>query len=151
MADSIPVITACSYNLFHCPFFSMEYGTTPAAERAANPASDYLKALPRSLRSFDQVVRYPPNQVYIGNLSPKALPPLPWFKEAAPAPSSGKFGSILDEKTLYALMKFADAFNLVVLEQSFVREAGELLEQDVAFTGVDLSKVKAGIEPGAVE
>ena len=52
MAERAPVITACSYSLFHCPSLAMEYGTTPAAERATNPGSAFLAALPGSLRSF---------------------------------------------------------------------------------------------------
>ncbi|MFZ4615689.1 MAG: hypothetical protein ACOYM2_05735 [Rectinemataceae bacterium] len=52
MAERNAVITACSYGLFHAPYFSQEHGTTPEAERSANPGSEFLMALPRSMRSF---------------------------------------------------------------------------------------------------
>ena len=77
MADALPVLTACSYGLFHAPFFTVEHGTTPACERVANPDSSFLKCLPGSLRSFQHVLAYPPNQVFIGNVDPLRMPPRP--------------------------------------------------------------------------
>jgi hypothetical protein len=128
--ESRPVVTACAYSLFHCPSFAVEHGTTPAGERAAHPDSPFLAALPRSLRGFAEVAGYPPNQAFIGNLDPRHLPPRPWTgpgagsrpaaaagAPAAPAPIDGPFGRILEERAFYALLKFADTFDLVQLEK----------------------------------
>jgi glycine/sarcosine/betaine reductase complex component C subunit beta len=122
LADTYPVVTACSYALFHAPFFAMEHGTTPASERAANPESQFLAALPHSFRSFAQVCGYPPNQAFIGNVSPRKLPQRPWHTvpgAAAPDAARGSMGRIVGETTLYALMKLCDSFDLVALETGF--------------------------------
>jgi betaine reductase len=147
-----PVVSACSYSLFHCPFFTVEHGTTPASERATNPGSEFLTALPRSLRSFDQVVAYPPNQAFIGNISPRSLPPRPWHtatraRDSAPR---GAFGAIVGEKTLYALMKLSDTFDLVALETGFHEEALALFQSDDALAGADLTKLKDSLDAEAL-
>ena len=52
-----------------------------------------------SLRTFDDAVAYPPNQVFIGNLRPEDLwdRPRPWWKQpvddASPEGSSGDIGT----------------------------------------------------------
>jgi hypothetical protein len=164
LADTYPIVTACSYSLFHCPFFTVEHGTTPASERVANPGSEFLKALPRSLRSFDQVVAYPPNQVFIGNVSPRNLPPRPWHTTAAAqadarstapeanarstapeANARGAFGAIVGEKTLYALMKLSDTFDLVALETGFRDEALAIFKADDALADIDPAKLKGSL------
>jgi hypothetical protein len=161
VAERAPVVTACSYSLFHCPFFAMEYGTTPAGERAANPGSAFLAALPRSLRSFAEVAGYPPNQAFIGNVDPRHLPARPWQRLAAAQPHGaraagtgpveGPFGRILDERTLYALIRFADTFDLVLLGKEFRDEAVKRLEADPAMKGADLSRFKSAAEPAELE
>ncbi len=150
MAETLPVITACSYSLFHCPHFAVEHGTTPGGERAANPGSRFLEALPRSLRSFAEVVAYPPNQAFIGNLDPRQLPARPWTPAAGAAPVDGRFGRMIDEKGFYALLKFADTFDLVQLEKGFRDEAARILEADPAMKGADLSRFKSALEADGV-
>ena len=147
MSDSFAVVTACSYNLFHAPYFAMEHGTTTATERQANPDSAFLKALPGRLRSFAEVSSYAPNQVFIGNLDPRDLPPRPWHSlHAAEARSEGLFGRILDEKKFYALVKFADIFDLVLVTNEFRDEALALLQADDALRGADLSRFKSAAD-----
>jgi betaine reductase len=152
LAEHSPVVTACSYELFHCPFFTVEHGTTPASERAANPGSDFLRALTASLRTFDQVVAYPPNQAFVGNLDPKELPARPWqVSGAAPQASKiGRFGRIVAEKDFYALIKLSDTFDLVALETSFCGEALASLQTDDAMAGADLSKFKDSLDATAL-
>jgi hypothetical protein len=162
VAERAPVVTACSYALFHVPFFATEHGTTPANERAANPGSAFLEALPRSLRSFAEVAAYPPNLAFIGALDPRDLPPRPWTAACgvavtgeAPAVEAGaetgagvgSFGRIVDERTLYALIKFSDTFDLVLLSKEFRDEAVERLSADPVMKGADLSRFKSGAEP----
>jgi hypothetical protein len=158
VAERAPVVTACSYSLFHCPQFAMEYGTTPAAERAANPGSAFLAALPAALRTFAEAAAYPPNQAFIGNVDPRHLPARPWTvakpagaRGAGKEPVEGPFGRILDERTLYALIKFADAFDLVLLTKEFRDEAVKRLEADPAMKGADLGRFRAAAEPAELE
>jgi betaine reductase len=157
--ESRPVVTAASYSLFHCPHVAAQHGTTPAGERAANPGSAFLEALPRSLRSFAEVVAYPPNQAFIGNVDPRKLPARPWTVAAGPgsarpapaaAPVEGPFGRIVDETGFYALLKFADTFDLVALEKGFRDEAVKALEADPAMKGADLSRFTAGLEAAEI-
>jgi hypothetical protein len=165
--ERAPVVTACSYALFHVPFFATEHGTTPANERAANPGSAFLEALPRSLRSFAEVAAYPPNLVFVGSLDPRDLPARPWTAtRGAPVGAAaaagagaetgagvgatsveGPFGRIVDERTFYALIKFSDTFDLVLLSKAFRDEAVRRLEADPAMKGADLSRFKSATEP----
>lgn len=152
MSESRPVVTACAYSLFHCPSFAVEHGTTPAGERAANPGSQFLAALPRSLRRFAEVVGYPPNQAFIGNLDPRRMPPRPWTgpgaaaRSAAPSPIDGPFGRIVEEKAFYALLKYVDTFDLVQLTKSFRDEAVGILEADPAMKGAELSRFRNALD-----
>ena len=61
------VIKGAGYILAHAPDMVLHNGTTQTTERIVNPESEYLKELPNHIRSFDQVLSYWPNQVYIGN------------------------------------------------------------------------------------
>ena len=67
------VIKGSSYVLVNAPDMIIHNGTTQTMERLLNPESEYLKALSDHIRSYDEVVNYLPNQVYIGNYSPEEL------------------------------------------------------------------------------
>ena len=105
-----PVIKNCSYCLVHAPDL-VQFGSKPRREITQNPA--ILESISRSLRSYDQVVCYPPNQTFIGNLSPSELKniPRPWFAEKTDCSSTGTFGEILDQTSFYGLLKLADVLN----------------------------------------
>ena len=75
--SSRPAPTPCST----VPHFAMEHGTTPANERAANPGSAFLEALPAVAAVFAEVAAYPPNLAFIGTLDPR--------EPAAPAVDRG--------------------------------------------------------------
>lgn len=119
---SFPVIKGASYSLFHAPEMTVHQGTNQTSEMLSNPESEHLKNLPKALRSFDDVVKYPPNQVYIGNVNPDLLKchKRPWYEHPlAVASIDGPFGSIYTEDELIALIKIVDVFDLVILEDSF--------------------------------
>jgi len=61
------VIKGASYVLVHTPDMVLYNGTTQTTERVVNPDSEYLKAVPEHLRSYEEAVSYWPNQTYIGN------------------------------------------------------------------------------------
>ena len=148
---SFPFLTACSLNLFHTPYYTCRYGTTPKSISGHDP--ELLSRIENSLRSYEDVCAYPPNQAFIGNTDPNNLPPRPWGKsgdltgnsanklisENLQAQTTGPFGDILSEEFLYGLIKFADVFDLVILEQSFSVECSELLKKNTVTDKWDLS------------
>ena len=128
---SFPVIKGTSYSLFHAPEMTVHQGTNQTSERHKNPDSEHLKDIPKSLRSFDEVVKYPPNQVYIGNVKPEMLKchKRPWYENPlAVANTDGPYGSIYAEDELIAFIKVVDVFDLVVLEDSFQKATKVKLE-----------------------
>lgn len=121
---SFPVLRGASYALIQAPDMVLHQGSTQTSEMRLNPDSEYLKELPKHLRSFEDAVAYPPNQVYIGGLRPLDLNSIerPWYGHpVAKATAEGKHGEILPEDAFYGLMKAVDMFDLVLLEESFQR------------------------------
>ena len=117
------VIKGTGYILVHTPDMVLHNGTTQTTERIVNPDGDYLKELPSHIRTFDQVLRYWPNQVYIGNKTPDDLAavPQPWCdKECDVAERYGHLGQMMPQEEFLLLMQACDVFDLVKLEQGFV-------------------------------
>ena len=102
------VVRRASFCLAHVPDL-VRYGSKPRRERAAHPEVE--AALAAALRSEAEAVGYPPNQVFIGNLTPDELAawPQPWYASADPAPARGPFGEIAGQALFYALLHHADA------------------------------------------
>ena len=46
------------------PDMVLENGSTQTTERIVNPDSEYLKELPKHIRSYEDAVSYLPNQIY---------------------------------------------------------------------------------------
>ena len=59
------VIKGASYVLSHAPDMVLRNGTTQTTEMIVNPDSEYLKELPKHLRSYEDVVAYLPNQIIL--------------------------------------------------------------------------------------
>src|SRR5699024_7016188 len=94
------VVKGSGYVLIHTPDMILHNGTTQTTEKTINPNSDYLKNLPEHIRSFEEVVSYPPNQTYIGNITPEELKEykMPWHdKKVEGADKVGKFGEIMPQ------------------------------------------------------
>ncbi|MDD4584125.1 MAG: glycine/sarcosine/betaine reductase complex component C subunit beta [Eubacteriales bacterium] len=124
------VLKGASYILIHTPDLVLHSGTTQTMEETVNPYSDYLKALPSHLRSYEQAVAYPPNQVYLGTLNPESLRQIeaPWYdKKADKAERYGKYGEIMPQDEFLGLLQLCDVFDLVVLEKEFATEIKEKL------------------------
>ena len=107
-----PVVKNCAYCLVHVPDL-VRYGSKPRREIARDPATEARMA--PYLRSYAEAACYPPNQVFLGNLSPDDLAtlPRPWYTRPATEKQAelrrqGRFGEILDQETFYGLLKVAD-------------------------------------------
>ena len=117
-----PVIKGASYALIHSRGLLLNQGTTQTVEYKKDPSKEFYTKLSKRLRSFEQAVSYAPNQVFIGNLTPDDLNtiPRPWYNNGLKdAKAEGKYGAIIDEDEFIGLIKIADVFNLVVLEEQF--------------------------------
>lgn len=148
------VTKGSSYVLVHAPDMVIHNGTTQTTEKQLHPDSEYLKDLPNHLRSFDEVVNYLPNQVYIGNHTPAELKTYeqPWFdKKIDDANKDGKFGEILPQQEFIGLIKLVDVFDLVKLEKDFTEMVREKLAAHPLITEDMVSRLKAGDDIEAIE
>lgn len=151
------VVKAAGYVLVHTQDMIMHNGVTQTVEKRVNPESDYLKAVPKHLRTFEEVVNYAPNQTYIGNLTPAQLGEIekPWVGKDVPnADRFGKFGEIMPQEEFIMMLKNADVFDLVLLEKNFLAEFKDtyaahklVTEQEVAALGegVELADIEAAV------
>ena len=107
-----PAVLAASLTLQHVPDL-VRHGSKPSREQGR------IAELLDSLRSFDEAVAYPPNQVFVGNLRPEALRDLerPWWRGALAAPATGAHGEIVSQDGFYDLLAELDRFELVRLKQ----------------------------------
>lgn len=64
---------------------------------------------------------YPPNQVYIGNMTPEELETIetPWYNKKTDEKRQGTFGEIMPEDEFIGMMKYVDVFDLVKLADDF--------------------------------
>ena len=117
-----PVFKGAGYVLVHTPDMIVN-GSTYTTEKITNPDSEYLKEVKNHIRTYEEVVNYLPNQVYIGNKTPEKLNeyPMPWYNvKDVKGERHGKFGQILPQDEFIALMKMSDAFDLLKLSEEFV-------------------------------
>ena len=110
-------LRAAANVLVHVPDL-VRYGSKPWREavRKEQAPGDLFN----DLRSFDEVVGYPPNQAFIGNLPPEKLSgiPTPWYENSlAGASPESQFGEILPQDAFYALLEAADQFGLIMLDE----------------------------------
>jgi hypothetical protein len=118
-----PAILHTSYVLAHAPDF-VRYGSKPTREIETDPS--LLAQVADALRSWDEVVAYPPNQTFIGNLTPDDLAaiPRPWIENLTPdAKPDGPFGRIITQAALYGLMKLCDDFDLLTITEEVAEQA----------------------------
>jgi len=148
------VLKGSSFVLVHAPDMLVHGGTTQTTERIVNPDSEYLKELPKHLRSFDDAVKYLPNQVYIGNNTPADMTAAgdTWYdKPLAKADRFGPFGEIMPQDEFYILMQTCDVFNLVLLEKNFVIETKPLFEKHPLIDDATRELVRDGVDLGEIE
>lgn len=149
-----PVVKGAAYVLVHTPDMIMHYGTTCSLEHETNPESEFMKKYPEFVRSFEETVKYPPNQAYIGNILPDSLDTVekPWYKNLIPdAKAEGKMGEIVDQDEFYVAMKLSDAFDLIMLEKEFLAEVKTKLAKRPFYSEAELSILKEGAEQSEIE
>ena len=106
-----PVFKGAGYILVHTPDMIVRNGSTAAVERVTNPDSEFLKEVNNHIRTYEEVVNYLPNQVYIGNKTPEELKayPMPWYDiKDEQGQRHGKFGQIVPQDEFIALMKLCE-------------------------------------------
>jgi betaine reductase len=145
-----PVICGVRFFLAHTPGL-VRYGSKPTREIARDPA--LIGPIAAHLRPYDAAVAYPPNQAFLGAIFPDDLRRYgrPWYKVTEGGQRWGPHGEIMPEEEFYGLVKICDAFDLVWLEDSFTRLAGERLAQHPLITAVDLARLGSGFADPAID
>ena len=124
------VVKGAGYILVHTPDMVIHNGTTQTTERIVNPQGEYLKELPKHIRSYEDALAYWPNQTYIGNQTPDELAAQgdTWVDKKCPVTDRhGKYGEIMPQEEFILLMQICDCFDVVKLEKEFVAAHREAL------------------------
>lgn len=140
-----PVVRGVSYFLGHVPGL-IRHGSKPSREIPKNP--DLLDHFLDHLRTFEEAVSYPPNQVFIGNRDPEDLTrvPEPWFKHPVPDASRwGAFGEIMPEDEFIGMMKICDEFDLLLIEEGFLKETASRLKDHPLISAQDIERLGKGV------
>lgn len=148
------VVKAAGYILVHTQDMIMHNGTTQTVEMRNNPESEYLKAVPKHLRTFEEVVNYAPNQTYIGNMTPAQLGEIekPWVGKDVPgATRYGKLGEIMPQEEFILMLKTADVFDLVMIEKAFLAGAKDQYAAHELMTDEEIAGLGEGFEIAAIE
>jgi glycine/sarcosine/betaine reductase complex component C subunit beta len=149
------VIKECAYALVHVPNF-VRYGSKPIRDIAVNggAGSDLEGRIYEHIRTFEDAVAYPPNQVFIGNMHPDQLHDVaqPWYEHLSrDARKDGAFGEIMPEDQFYGWLKIADDFDLVWFTPAFVEQIRERVAAHPLLTDEDLKKLGNGVQPDLIE
>ncbi len=148
------VLSGASYVLAHTPDMILHNGTTQTTERIVNPESEYLKNIPNHIRSYEDAVSYPPNQVYIGNAHPDELTSLemPWSGKVLGTNSRyGKYGEIMPQEEFLLLVQVCDVFEVVKLDKEFVASAKEKFAANEIISEDIVARVEEGFELSEIE
>jgi betaine reductase len=139
------VIKDCAYIMVHVPDF-VRYGSKPSRDIAMD--GRLLEKLCEHLRSYQEAVSYPPNQIFIGNGHPDDLNeiPQPWYKNPMQeAKRHGVFGEIMPEQEFYGWLKIADDFDLVWLDSGFVNRIREDVASHPLLREGEIEKLGEGV------
>lgn len=134
------VIKNFGYVLAHAPSLLEHHGSVVYQTKQTHPDDAYLPKIKDHLRKFDEVVSYPPNQCYIGNITPNELREIsqPWYKHTEKTEATGKFGEIVDEIIFYTVLDYVDVFELTTFTESFMNQAKSLAKNHHKLKGLNL-------------
>ncbi|MDR2175925.1 MAG: DUF5940 domain-containing protein, partial [Synergistaceae bacterium] len=147
-------IKSYAYCLNHTPELALRYGSTPFTEREAKGESDFLKALPKYVQTYEEAVSYAPNQAYIGGISYEEFEAAktPWIgNRLKGARRYGRYGEIMPEDEFLGLMAVCDVFDLIWLEKSFAEGVKAKLLKDPAMTEPVVARLKGVHELPEIE
>ena len=116
------VIKEVGYVMVYVPDF-VRYGSKPSRDIAENHG--LLQEINDHLRSYEDVLRYAPHQVFIGNKHPDELNEVakPWYEHLLQdGKRHGPFGEIMPEDEFYGWLKVADDFDLLWLDSDFIEQ-----------------------------
>ena len=129
----------------------VRHGSKPAREIAKR--GDLLGEITSHLRSYEEAVAYPPNQAFLGGMHPDSLSLIerPWFQANGGGQRWSPFGEIMPEDELYGLLKIADAFDLVTLEEGFAAQVRNALSEHKLIQEEDLKRLNEGQPYSTIE
>lgn len=139
-----PVVQSYAYLLAHAPEF-VRYGSKPRREIGVDPT--LADKIDQHLRSFEDAVRYPPNQVFLGNLHPEDLAarPNPWWRNPVEdAKRDGAYGPFLDQLEFYGFLRAVDQFDLVWFTPEFTRRLAESIQNHPLAFPADIANLGQG-------
>ena len=152
-------IKGYAYCLNHAPELCHHYRNTPYVERHHHKGeSEFLKALPNHMQSFEDARDFAPNQAYIGGITLEEFEAKqqPWIENRLTGSSRyGKFGEIMPEDEFLGLIDICDVFDIIWLEKDFAASVKEKLAQNPVInehvlarleTGHDLSEIENEVE-----
>ena len=147
MPDS--VILASTQVLAHTPGLA-KHGSKPHRELPRDPA--VAAAFEAALRTFDEVVAYPPHQAYLNALHPRDMGPRPW--QALPGASRwvrkagdqrALVGELMPEEEFLGLLAAVDQFDLLTLSAEVAERAAASLAAHPLAKGFDLERIEKAI------
>ncbi|WP_286952661.1 MULTISPECIES: glycine/sarcosine/betaine reductase complex component C subunit beta [Aminobacterium] len=148
-------IKGYAYCLNHAPELGLHYGNTPYVERHHHKGeSEFLKALPNHMQSFEDARDFAPNQAYIGGITLEEFEAKqqPWIENRLTGSSRyGKFGEIMPEDEFLGLIDICDVFDIIWLEKDFAASIKEKLGLDPVINEHVLARLEAGHDLSEIE
>ncbi len=148
------VIKGASYVLAHTPDMVLYNGTTQTTERVVNPDSEYLKAVPEHLRSYEEAVSYWPNQTYIGNAHPDELAEIefPYYDKKREGQNvTENTERSCRKKNSYFWYRHVTSFEVVRLDKAFVEKYKEAFAKDPVISDDIVETIHEGVELSEIE
>lgn len=140
-----PVVKGASFVLTHTPSL-VRHGSKPVREIEKD--ENLLGQILLNLRSFEEAVAYPPNQVFIGNKRPDTLRDIEGSWVQSPIHGAERFsscGEIMPENEFYGWLKISDEYDLVMIEEGFLSDVKVLLEKHPLIQSDDLERLGKGV------
>ena len=145
-----PVIQGVRYFLAHTPGL-VQHGSKPSRDLLADPglAAD----LASHLRSFTDASAYIPNRAFLGGIYPDDLlkTARPWHGQNGESSRWNPHGELMPEEEFYGLLKIADAFDLVWLDEDFTNDVAATLAGHPLISEDDLERLGQGHSHSTIE
>ena len=145
-----PVIQGVRYFLAHTPGL-VQHGSKPSRDLLADPglAAD----LTSHLRSFTDASAYLPNRAFLGGIYPDDLlkTARPWYGQNGESSRWNPHGELMPEEEFYGLLKIADAFDLVWLDEDFTNDVAATLAGHPLVSEDDLERLGQGHPHSEIE